>query len=55
MLGRERDGNINGAQLLGRELLLGWSWGGAEARTRSVTLGEDTVDPELLSCPGFEG
>ena len=28
--------------------------GGAEARTRSVTLGEDTVDPELLSCPGFE-
>ena len=28
VLGREWDGNINGAQLQGRELLLGWSWGG---------------------------
>ena len=26
----ERAGNINGAQLLGRELLLGWSWGGVK-------------------------
>ena len=28
VLGEERDGNINGAQLLGRELLLAWSWKG---------------------------
>ena len=36
-----RAGNINGAQLLGRELLLGWSWGGS----KSTTSGEDTLDP----------